>query len=129
MFSLAWDVQDLQTLVETRQLLSVELQVALDKLTDQGYNMPRHLGNIQAKMEEFLNKLYKFKRSPATHVFVVMISSDLRNTKPYALPVQCLPYAGMNIDTANSGNECSWNESKRFVFLQCELIIHVHIYY
>ena len=80
MFSLAWDVQDLQTVVETRQLLSVEVQVALDKLTDQGYNIPCHLGNIRAKMEEFMNKLYKFKRSPATYVF---ISSDLRNTKPY----------------------------------------------
>lgn len=24
-----------------------------------------------------------------------MLSSDLRDQKPYALPVQCLPYAGL----------------------------------
>ena len=30
---------------------------------------------------------------------MIMISSDLRDCKPYALPVQCLPYAGMNEET------------------------------
>ena len=28
-------------------------------------------------------------------MFVFMISSVLRNQKPYALPVQCIPYAGL----------------------------------
>ena len=28
-------------------------------------------------------------------MFVLMISSELRNKKPYAVPVQCIPYAGM----------------------------------
>lgn len=36
-----------------------------------------------------------FKRTPATHIFVLMISFELRDKKPYALPVQCLPYAGL----------------------------------
>ena len=28
-------------------------------------------------------------------MFVVLISSELRDKKPYALPIQCLPYAGL----------------------------------
>ena len=42
---------------------------------------------------EVLKDLYRFKRTPATHIFVYMISSALRNQKPYALPVQCVPYS------------------------------------
>ena len=37
----------------------------------------------------------RFRRKPATHVFVFMISSELRDKKPYALPVKCIPYAGL----------------------------------
>ena len=33
--------------------------------------------------------------SPATHIFVLMISSGLRDKKPYAVPVQFFPYAGL----------------------------------
>ena len=36
-----------------------------------------------------------FRRKPATHIFVLMISSEVRNKKPYALPVQCVPCAGL----------------------------------
>ena len=36
-----------------------------------------------------------FQRSPATHVFVFMVSSESRSKKPYSLPVQCIPYAGL----------------------------------
>ena len=39
--------------------------------------------------------VYRFRRVPASHVFVLMISSELRNKKPYAVPIQCLPYAGL----------------------------------
>ena len=44
---------------------------------------------------QFINRITHFKRAPATHVFVFIISSELRDKKPYALPVQCLPYAGL----------------------------------
>ena len=36
-----------------------------------------------------------FRRNPGTHLFVLIISCDARDKKPYALPVQCLPYAGL----------------------------------
>ena len=40
-------------------------------------------------------RITHFKRIPATHIFVLMISSDTRDKKPYALPVQWFPYAGL----------------------------------
>ena len=34
-------------------------------------------------------------KTEATHIFVFMLSSETRNRKPYALPVQCLPIASL----------------------------------
>ena len=39
--------------------------------------------------------LYHFRQQPATHCFVRMINSALHNKKPYAVPIQCVPYATM----------------------------------
>jgi len=38
--------------------------------------------------------LSRQKRTAATHLFVVMISPEGRQRKPYALPIQCVPYTG-----------------------------------
>ena len=57
------------------------------------HNLARKLGLIRAQMRDAVKGLYRFKHTPATHVFVFMISSALRDKKPYAL--QCLPYAGL----------------------------------
>ena len=35
------------------------------------------------------------QRSAATQCLVVMISTEERNRKPYALPVQCMTYKGL----------------------------------
>ena len=42
-----------------------------------------------------IKRIIRFKHKPATHIFIFMISSELREKKPYALPVQCISYAGM----------------------------------
>ncbi len=43
--------------------------------------------------------MYRQKRTPASHVFVLMISSEQRRVKPYAIPIQCLPYTSMDHTT------------------------------
>lgn len=43
-----------------------------------------------------LTGLYRLKRTAATHVLAVMISPDDCKRKPYALPVQCIPYTSLN---------------------------------
>ena len=43
--------------------------------------------------------LYRHKRVAATHILAILISPECRNKKPYALPVQLIPYAGLNQKT------------------------------
>ena len=56
---------------------------------------PRKLTAIRQQFCELTRRVVKFKREAATHVFVFMISCELRNCKPFAIPVQCIPYAGL----------------------------------
>ena len=55
-------------------------------------NAARRLSLMRKRMLVFLQGLYRFRRQPATHIFVLMISPEQRDTKPYAIPVQCIPY-------------------------------------
>lgn len=58
-------------------------------------NIPRKLSSIRERLLEVTQRVFRFKDVAASHVFVMMISSELRNKKPYAVPIQCLPYAGL----------------------------------
>ena len=40
----------------------------------------------------YLKNLFKKKRTAASHVLVIMVAEETRNMKPYALPVQYIPY-------------------------------------
>ena len=98
MFSLIWDIEDLKQLYDIARKLRTEISTILDvfsfpRAIQQEYNLSRKLGFVRSKLMEVLKGLYSFKRTPATHIFVYMISSALRNRKPYALPVQCVPYS------------------------------------
>ena len=98
MFSLISDIEDLKRLNEEGRKLRTEVSTALDILilpeaAQRDYNVRRKLGGVRSKLRELLRGLYRFKRTPASHVFVFMVSSALRDRKPYALPVQCIPYA------------------------------------
>ena len=61
----------------------------------QEQNLPRILSDLRERLVFLVKGIARFRRTAATHLFVVMISSELRNKKPYALPIQCLPYAGL----------------------------------
>ena len=48
---------------------------------------------LKPDLRTYLRNLYKKRRSPAaTHVMVIMMSEEQRKAKPYALPVQYIPY-------------------------------------
>ena len=100
MFSLSWEIKELNALSKSGHLELVEIKSLIDVLSKddadiQSTNLPRRLSSLKTKMTDFVKRLSRFRRTPATHIFVVMVSSELRRKKPYALPVQCLPYAGM----------------------------------
>lgn len=100
MFTLCWEIHELTELVTLSRQQLVDVKVLLDMLFKESDNMaanlPRRLHTFKSEQTQFVKRLTRFKRTPATHIFVVMISSDQRQKKPYALPVQCLPYAGMS---------------------------------
>ena len=79
---------------------NTDLAALLDSMqlpeTDQAKkNIPRKLSSIRKHLLEVIHGVFHFKYVAASHIFVMMISSELRNKKPYALPIQCLPYAGL----------------------------------
>ncbi len=93
---LNWEVVEFQVLLEQSnnwlQLLSgllgqlnpnnPALAPVVAVLKDTGNDMSLYLRNI-----------FKKKRQPAaSHVLVLMVSDERRNKKPYALPVQYIPY-------------------------------------
>ena len=101
MFALCWNIHDLSTLVTHGRAILVNTKTILDLVSEsdgdpiQG-NLPRQLCSLRERLVGFTKQVTRYKRMPATHIFVIMISSELRRAKPYALPIQCLPYAGMN---------------------------------
>ena len=42
-----------------------------------------------------LTGYFKHRRTAATHAYAIIISPEDRKRKPYALPVQLIPYVGM----------------------------------
>jgi len=59
-------------------------------------NIPRLLTDIRKKLRSFIKGITRHQRTAATHILVFMISQETRRTKPYAIPVQCVPYKGLS---------------------------------
>ena len=98
--SLLWDIEQLRKLNANARKLVSDVTAALDLVvgprgTQQSCNLPQKLSSIRSRLCDFTKGLFHFKRVPASHIFCVMISSELRKCKPYAIPVQCLPYAAL----------------------------------
>ncbi len=100
MFALAWDVEELQRLDQNGRALTVDCQCLADKVIDPNYdivedNLPKQFCSFKANTIKYADSVVKYRRTAATHVLVVMISPEQRNRKPYALPVQCMPYSSL----------------------------------
>lgn len=105
LYSLGWKVEELNKLNEDGRKLLTEVRVVHDIVgKDQSHfvkkNIPRRLTDLREKLKAFVKDVTRHHRTAATHVFVIMISPEDRSSKPYALPVQCVPYVGMPEVTA-----------------------------
>ena len=91
---LAWNIDDLSRLSDECSKIVVELQCIQDIVQEaiESSNIPRRLNSLRERLLSMLQGIYRFRHSPATHIFVIMISAESRNKKPYALPIQCVPY-------------------------------------
>ena len=93
-FELLWDITTLRQLNEKGRTLS---RGHLDQPQSARFefNLQRKLSGIRTHLQEVVKGVFRFKRTPATHIFVLIISSELRDKKPYAVPIQFFPYAGL----------------------------------
>ena len=100
MLGLAWNLGDLEQLHTLARELRVEvgsLQGVMEDVTSdpQELNVPRRLEGLRNKLITLAKGVSRYRRKAATHIFVFMISPESRAFKPYAVPVQCVPYVGM----------------------------------
>lgn len=99
MHSLAWSVDELGRLIESSRKARVEVQALLELLEEDEdlvrANTPRRISDLKDLLRLVVKGVFRYRRSAATHVLVVMISTETRSKKPYALPVQCIPYVSL----------------------------------
>lgn len=91
MFGLTWDIEELKN-------IDSDLAWCIDFCNHESFqvkNVPEKITNIRATLSGLIKRTSHFRRTPATHVFVLMVSSETCDKKPYALPVQCVPYCGL----------------------------------
>ena len=71
-------------------LTKVDRQDSLSK-----ENIPSQLKVIRQKLVNSIKGVTRRQRTATTHILVFMISTGDWRRKPYALPVQCIPYKGI----------------------------------
>ena len=104
LFSLGWRVDELSKLNSLgRKLLvnckSIRQRHACSECNVLAENIPRKLTDLRSGAVSFIEGCTRMRRIAATHLLVFMISPESRNKKPYAIPVQCIPYSGMSENT------------------------------
>jgi len=98
MFTLTWEIEELKSINDEGRRIHEDLLVCINFCASSLFernNVAAKLTSIGERLLKFTKRLTYFRREPATHVFVFMISPESRDRKPYAVPVQCLPYSGL----------------------------------
>lgn len=93
---LNWEVVEFQVLLKQSNnwlTLLTDLLGELNPHNPDRAHVVSILKDSGSDMALYLRNIYKKQRQPAaTHVLVIMVSDERRNHKPYALPVQYIPY-------------------------------------
>jgi hypothetical protein len=99
LMKLAWDVVGFEQLLKQANEFKNELELMIDdlKLCLQNVVVTR-LRNLRGSIMQYYKDLYSKKRSPASHLLVFMLADELRNVKPYAVPIQFLPIKSITDD-------------------------------
>ena len=85
----AWNALEFQELLKRWKVLKFELENAIEMhRTDAKFDLMA----LKLKLKQYLKDLMLKKRIAAKYLLVFMIPDELRNRKPYAIPVQFLPY-------------------------------------
>ncbi|XP_072017737.1 uncharacterized protein [Amphiura filiformis] len=84
-----WEILEISTLLKKAQ----EIVSDYTQLKTRTNNDIKKVHAVKwDEYTRYLRDIYKKKRTPATHVLVLMVSDEERKKKPYAVPVQYVPY-------------------------------------
>ena len=76
----------------TLESLLPHLQPGCPRVQD----VARGLRELREDLLKYLQNLFVTKQQPpATHVLAILVSEDSQNNKPYAIPVQFVPYSSI----------------------------------
>lgn len=96
LMALCWERVEFNTLLQQAQgfLTTIaNLEDHLKQNQPQTREVATCLKSLKDDKFKYLRNLYAKRRQPAaTHVLVFLVSEERRNRKPYALPVQYIPY-------------------------------------
>lgn len=97
---LVWDIQELEFLLKECHW-AVAKAIELDSLysSRSEQRQTTMVSEFIKRVTSIVRGVTRKQREPASHVMVFMISPQSRVRKPYALPVQMLPYRGLKDST------------------------------
>ena len=88
--ALAWDLEGFKGLNERACTLKSKITGLLGNPSDLKCNT-----KLKEDLLELVKGLFTKKREVASHLLIFMISDELRNRKPYAIPVRFLTYSSI----------------------------------
>ena len=99
MINLSWKIKELDELSEIGRKLHAEIE-GLSKRLDyclwKQENIPKRLKSLRKDMVSVIKGVTRHQHTAATHILVFMISNEKRRKKPYAIPIQCIPYKSLS---------------------------------
>ena len=99
LMKLAWDVVGFEQLLKQANDFKDELELMVNDLKFGLQNVAvLRIRNLEKSILQYYKDLYSKKRSPACHLLIFMLADELRNVKPYAVPVQFLPIKSITDD-------------------------------
>ncbi|XP_077996424.1 uncharacterized protein LOC144449720 [Glandiceps talaboti] len=87
LFALAWEVDGYDKLIKENSNLRRTVEIFSGEVGE----APMTLAVFRSRMKVYLKNVASKERDAASHLMIFMISDELRNMKPYALPVRLLP--------------------------------------
>ena len=127
-------MDEMSRLNELCRNLHVEVTTAIEHLGDRSMSWTttacskasRKILSIKTRLRQFVQGVTRHKRTAASHILVTMISPCERNRKPYALPVCCMPYVGLNEAQARTHINTVIEEMTKRKMKVAGKCVHVH---
>lgn len=97
LMELAWNSAGFAELVKQANQFKFEIaQYVQCWEKAEGTEILKLLPDLKGRLLEYLHGLFTKRRNPASHLLIFMISDELRNRKPYAVPVRFLSYKSLS---------------------------------